>query len=76
MDYYGMAERIAKEHLKTKEGFEWLLDDLKEIYDHQFFEGFEVVINNIISGAYDEPEHKKYKSVTEFEYEMRVENIG
>ena len=75
MDYYGMAERIAKEHLKTKEGFEWLLDDLKEIYDHQFFERFEVVINNIISGAYDEPEHKKYKSVTEFEYEMRVENI-
>ena len=71
MNYYEMAERIAKKHIKTEQGFEWLLDDLKEIYNHQFFEGFEVVIDNLMNGAYDDPEHKNYKSVTEFE--LRVQ---
>jgi hypothetical protein len=72
MDYYGMAERLAKKYIKTKEGYEWLLDDLKEIYNHQFFEGFEVIIENIVNGAYDNRD--KYKSVREYEFELWKQN--
>ncbi len=36
MDYYEMANRLAKKYIKTKKGYEWLLDDLKEIYNHHF----------------------------------------
>ena len=71
-DYEEMTERLAKKYIKTETGYERLLDDLKEIYNHQFIDGFEIVIDNIVSGAYDTG--KNLKNIYEFEYQLRVEN--
>ena len=71
-DYYEKAKEFANEYgVKTQQGFDWLLYDLKEIYNHQFPEGFEVVIQNLQKGAYDDPS-KGYKSVFEYEMELRT----
>ncbi len=67
-DYAEMTERLANKYIKTQKGKERLYDDLREIYNHQFFEGFEIVIDNLMSGAYDSVEN--LKNVTEFEFEL------
>ena len=67
-DYAEMTERLANKYIKTQKGKERLFDDLREIYNHQFIEGFEVVIDNLMSGAYDSGEN--LKNVTEFEFEL------
>ncbi len=67
-DYYEMASRLTDKYIKTQKGYDRLFDDLKEIYNHQCFECFEVVIDNLMSGAYDSG--KNLKSVTEFEFEL------
>jgi len=71
-DYEEMASRLTDKYIKTQKGYDRLYDDLREIYNHQFIEGFEIVIDNLISGAYDSG--KNLKNVTEFEYQLRVEN--
>jgi len=71
-DYEEMTERLAKKYIKTEAGYERLYDDLREIYNHQFFEGFEVIVDNLMSGAYDTG--KNLKNIYEFEYQLRVEN--
>ena len=68
-DYAKMAERLANKYLRTEEGKKRLFYDLKEIYNHQFIEGFEVVIDNLMSGAYDSREN--LINVTEFEFKIR-----
>ena len=67
-DYVEMTNRLTDKYIKTQKGYDRLFDDLKEIYNHQFFEGFEVVIDNLMSGAYDSGEN--LKNVTEFEFEL------
>ena len=73
-DYEEMASRLTDKYIKTQKGYDRLYDDLKEIYNHQFFEGFEVVIDNLMSGAYDSG--KNLKSVTEFEFELMQEEAN
>ena len=69
-DYAEMARRLSDKYIKTQKGYDRLFDDLKEIYNHQFIEGFEVVIDNLIRGAYDSG--KNINSISEFEYEVRI----
>jgi hypothetical protein len=76
MNYEEYAKHLAKKYgVKTREGFEWLLSDLKEIYNHSFCEGLEVVVLNLLNGAYDDPDKKNYKSVFEYEMELRSGNF-
>ena len=67
-NYSKLAERLAKKYLKTEKGRERLENDLKEIYNHQCFECFEVVIDNIMSGAYDSGEG--LINIYEFEFNL------
>lgn len=67
-DYSRLAERLAKKYLKTDKGRERLESDLKEIYNHQCFECFEVVIDNLMRGAYDNRE--ALINIYEFEFNL------